>query len=537
MKLFLLTCKANSKLLTMRRITLFFLLSVWIVPLTGFCQEYIAVIQSPVVKLMDVNTGDIVNPSFIDLTPLDPGTPKALIQVGEEIWISDQIRDRIDRFDLDGIHLGAITGGMDNIKGMELVNGSEVWLTNANTQNGAPGNAIIRFDLDGTNLGHFVTGESSFDIVDTGEGEVYISYINSQSYIERRDYDGNLLGQVVPGGFFSFVQQIWIDGDTLLAAVFSNNTGSGNPQGLYRVNISDGSIIDFWAQSGPRGIMATDNGSIVWTNSSGIHRLDPNTGTSSLLASGSAQFFGRLNLDICEELPEAPMGDVSQEFCQGALVSDIEANGTQIKWYSQPVGGTPLNSSTPLSSGTYYGSQTVDGCESEDRLAVTVTIISPETPTGDSNQSFEEGATLDDIVITPADVTWFGSEADALAGENPLDSNTLLEDGATYWAVNIEEDCLSEPFPVTITILLDITDFENLVIRYYPNPTLGNLHIEVGNDLIQQVVVYNLLGESLIDIYSPSNPIVLDLSSLPAALYLVQIHTDQNSSTFPIIKK
>ena len=57
---------------------------------------------------MDVNTGDIVNPSFIDLTPLDPGTPKALIQVGE-IWISDQIRDRIDRFDLDGIHLGAIT--------------------------------------------------------------------------------------------------------------------------------------------------------------------------------------------------------------------------------------------------------------------------------------------------------------------------------------------------------------------------------------------------------------------------------------------
>lgn len=521
----------------MKRIILIIVLGVFIVPETGFCQEYIAVIQSPVVKLMDVNTGDIVNPAFIDLTPLDPGTPKALNQVGEEIWISDQIRDRIDRFDLDGNYLGEISGGIDNIKGLELVNGSEVWLTNAGSQNGAPGNAIVRFDLDGTILGHFTTSESSFDIIDTGTGEVYISFINSQSYIERRDYDGNLMGHVVPGGVFSFVQQLWIDGDTLLAAVFSNNSGSGNPQGLYRVDISDGSILDFWAQSGPRGIMATDNGSIVWTNSSGVHRLDPNTGTSTLLASGSAQYFGLLNLDMCEEVPEAPTGDSAQEFCQGALVSDLEASGTLIKWYSQPVGGTPLDSSTPLSTGLYYASQTVAGCESEDRLEVSVSLISPETPTGDSNQSFQDGATLEDIVITPADVTWFGSEADALVGENPLDPNTLLEDGVTYWAVNIEEDCLSEPFPVTITIVLSISDFENPVIRYYPNPTVGNLHIEAGNYLIQQVVVYNLLGEQLIAINFTSNQAVVDFSSLPAALYLIEIQTDKSTSTFQIVKQ
>ncbi len=81
--------------------------------------------------LLDPDTGAIVNPSFINLTPLNPGTPKDIAQVGDELWITDQLRDRIDRFDLDGNHLGQIGcqipgGGLDNIKGLTLVNNTEV---------------------------------------------------------------------------------------------------------------------------------------------------------------------------------------------------------------------------------------------------------------------------------------------------------------------------------------------------------------------------------------------------------------------------
>ncbi len=95
--------------------------------------------------------------------------------------------------------------GMDNIKGMEVVNG-RIWVTNAGSMNGAPGDTIIRFDTNGSNLGFIDTaGESSFDIVDAGNGEVYISYINTATKIERRDYDGNILGNIVnPGVKFLF---------------------------------------------------------------------------------------------------------------------------------------------------------------------------------------------------------------------------------------------------------------------------------------------------------------------------------------------
>ena len=56
-------------------------------------------------------------------------------------------------------------------------------------------------------------------------------------------------------------------------------------------------------------------------------------------------------------------------------MGDLSATGTGIKWYDAASGGNLLDPSTPLANGTiYYATQTVDGVESTDRFAVTVTI-------------------------------------------------------------------------------------------------------------------------------------------------------------------
>ena len=94
-------------------------------------QQRIAVLQEPFVVLLDPIDGSIIDPTFIDLSSLNPGTPKDLLQVENELWISDQLEDRIDRFDLTGVYLGALTTGLDNIKGMDIVNQTEVWVTNS----------------------------------------------------------------------------------------------------------------------------------------------------------------------------------------------------------------------------------------------------------------------------------------------------------------------------------------------------------------------------------------------------------------------
>lgn len=424
-------------------------------------QERYAVIQSPNVILLDVITGEIVDPAFFEI--LNPGTPKALLQVGDEIWITHQIGDRIDRYDLEGNFISSISGGLDNIRGLGIVNNSEVWVTNAGSNNGAPGDAIVRFDFDGNNLGFFLTtpqSTSPFDVIDNGDGEVYISYSSSNN-IERRDYDGNFIANIVEPGVVNFIQQIEVEEPgVILAAVFSVISG-GNQNGLYRFSESDGSILDYWSEGNLRGVASLGNGEILWSSGAGVHRLNPGTGISTQLSGGSSQYFGRLNLDGC----------------------------------------------TP-----------------------------PPAPTGAPEQTFSQGATLADIVVDPEDVTWFATEADAIAGTNPLPLNTVLVDGETYYAVNIIDGCLSEPFAVTVTITLGTNDFDDTNFTFYPNPTNGVIQLKY-NSLINEVTVSNLLGQILVSKKTDSNQVEIDLSSLPNAIYIIRVNSENGSKVVKVIKE
>ncbi len=425
--------------------------------------EVIAVIQEPFVLLLDTEDGSIIDNSFIDLTPLSPGTPKDILQVGQQIWISDQLEDRIDRFDLEGNYVSTISGGLDNIKGMEVVNG-EIWVTNAGSNNGAPGDAIVRFDTSGNNLGFIDTaGISSFDIIDVGT-EVYISYIGSStSKIERRDYSGNVLGDILGVGVVNFIQQIELnpDNNSVYAAVFSNL--GGNTGGIYEFSVADGAILDSWEIGSMRGVTQLGNGNLLVSAGTnfGVQILDPSNGTTTPISgSDSAHYFESLTL------------------C------------------------------TP-----------------------------PSAPTGDANQTFNEGATVADIVVTPSDVTWFASENDALNNENPLDPSTLLVDGSTYYAVTIVDDCLSVPFAVTITLILGNEDLGKQGISVYPNPVTSILNITSTNLELESAIIYSIQGSKLLEIGLQQGYTTIDLSNLSSGIYILKVQSSSQTFSTQLIKR
>ncbi|SDW02774.1 Ig-like domain-containing protein [Flavobacterium degerlachei] len=135
----------------------------------------------------------------------------------------------------------------------------------------------------------------------------------------------------------------------------------------------------------------------------------------------------------------------SQTFCTGAIVSNLVAKGTTIKWYAASTGGTALVSTTSLASGTYFASQTLNSCEST-RTSVTVTVNTTPAPTA-SSQTFCTGATVSNLVATGTTIKWYA----ASTGGTALVSTTSLASG-TYFASQTLNSCESTRTSVTVTV-------------------------------------------------------------------------------------
>ncbi|RZJ73542.1 PKD domain-containing protein [Flavobacterium sp.] len=69
----------------------------------------------------------------------------------------------------------------------------------------------------------------------------------------------------------------------------------------------------------------------------------------------------------------APTGIANQTFCTNETVGMLVVNGTNVIWYDAATNGNVVPDNTILVAGnTYFATQTVGSCESETRLAVTV---------------------------------------------------------------------------------------------------------------------------------------------------------------------
>lgn len=242
------------------------------------------------IMTFDPFDGSLIDPDFIvdaGGSPYDFATPKDAINVGNEIWVADQLSDAIYRFDLSGNFIDGITTGLDNVRGMAFANGT-VYVSNSGSNNGAPGDAVIMFDTAGNNLGNFAVGNNGdpFDVLEHN-GELLISDIANEA-IQRHDLAGNFLGTFHDSDGLTgidFPQQLAERGDNILAAGFSP------PAGLYEYDASGTQIAFYDAVEGLRGAFVLGNGNILVTNSSGVWSLDPNANTATLIADGfSAQF-------------------------------------------------------------------------------------------------------------------------------------------------------------------------------------------------------------------------------------------------------
>lgn len=161
--------------------------------------------------------------------------------------------------------------------------------------------------------------------------------------------------------------------------------------------------------------------------------------------------------------------------------------------------------------------------------------------TGNATQSFDftnpSDITIEDLIVTGTNITWFNSSTDANANINPIAPNTQLVQGNTYYAVATDGVCRSLPFAVT-TAVLSNEEFGFNNFKIYPNPTKDFLNIEF-NEIVAdaELILTNTQGQLI-------NKIALEsLSNLKfempqnQGIYFLQIKSKKYNKTFKIIKE
>jgi len=162
---------------------------------------------------------------------------------------------------------------------------------------------------------------------------------------------------------------------------------------------------------------------------------------------------------------------------------------------------------------------------------------------GEANQTItypaSGNATLADITIKAIDeaaVSWYATEADALAGVPVLNIITGIENGKTYYAVQQFDGCYSDVFAVTVTMVLSAHDFNLNNLNYYPNPVTDAVTI-TNNNTITAVEVYTTLGQRVLTKQTNGKEVTIDLKVLSGGTYFVKVKSNEGLRLIKIIKQ
>ncbi|WP_164124239.1 DUF7507 domain-containing protein, partial [Sphingobacterium luzhongxinii] len=156
----------------------------------------------------------------------------------------------------------------------------------------------------------------------------------------------------------------------------------------------------------------------------------------------------------------------TQTFCEIAphTVANLQAVGTGLQWYDAATGGNLLSPTTILVDGQkYYASQTVGGCESVQRLEVTVAINIVQAGTIAGSQTVCNGTVP--VTITSATT---GSATGTLAYQWELS----VDNGASWGPINGATAATYTPGAMTVTTSyrrVSTSTLNNSVCTVYSN--------------------------------------------------------------------
>lgn len=97
------------------------------------------------------------------------------------------------------------------------------------------------------------------------------------------------------------------------------------------------------------------------------------------------------------------------------------------------------------------------------------------------------------------------------------------------WLIGLDD------IKVQYTAGASVEDLQALGFSYYPNPVVNNLNMK-ANTAIDNVSVFNLLGQEVLNVSPNKLQTGIEFSNLNAGVYLVKVQIGTTSGTFKVVK-
>jgi hypothetical protein len=277
-------------------------------------------------------------------------------------------------------------------------------------------------------------------------------------------------------------------------------------------------------------LTATGTGFLTWTTpnvTNGIAFVPTATATYNVVATGFNNCTNNDQVTVTVlALPDVNAG-ANQTICSGETVTLNGQGAVSYQW----TGGVSNNVAfAPSATATYTVTGTgINGCENSDQ----VTVVVNATPVATIS-------VVNDITLaaSPAGMNyqWINCASGTDAPNGSTANYTAIANGSYAVIVTSPEGC-SDQSDCEIISAVGLDQIANIEMSVNPNPTAGELTINMPNSLKASAQVFDAQGKLVQTDLNVENGSVLHLESMTTGVYMVRISTADAVQTFRVVKQ
>ena len=337
-------------------------------------------------------------------------------------------------------------------------------------------------------------------------------------------------------------------GSTVYTVSTTNTVGCSNTDAV-TVNVTPAPTVVLSADqaicTGSNALFSASvtNGSQGTWSTDGFGTITPNTSNTSVYYTPSANDAATVHimfasLAFCGSASDTAIVTVKQtpvvnagadvSVCAGSSATLTASGADTYVWTNAVVDG---QSFVPTATTTYTVTGTnANGCSSTDAATVTVNAMPNAVATA------SDALNIHATPVFGAEYQWINCANNQVIPGATSDSYTAKVNGTYAVVVTNASGCSDTSACVIInTVGLDNVLADNAV-TLYPNPTTGNMFVQLNSIETINAVVYDAQGKLIATLNNLKNGSVIDLTSVETGIYMIHLNAENASMIQRVIK-